>query len=411
MPTNPLARAFRFAPVLPVLVAALAMGSSPGASAFALSTVQDQSDLDLSTAFVISGFLAADDLNFPVNSRIDTVTVWLTDTVVNNNGILDGFSGSLSWAIYTDTDPGPGYLAYSGTDTTPELIDTGLQSTAGYDVFRVRIDLDGRPIVGPGRVYLAIHEGAWGSPGDGSSIYWLCSASAAGSNAWVTGVEVNPQPADWLVSNYDAALVVESDPHLWYGGYLDASNGGNITSAVSASDFYLGAAATIGSIDTWIGDAGPNNGVFDGFNGTLSWALYSDSAGDPGTLIASGSDTTPKVLDSGLDMIGDRDVARVRIELRPRPTLAAGTWWLVLHEGAWGSPGDAGSNIFWSRSSSLLYSTSRYSFDETNPGSWSELFSDADLAFVLFNDSIFASGFDSGGTCAWSAVVGGATCP
>ena len=44
-------------------------------------------------------------------------------------------------------------------------------TASGRDVFRVRIDLDGRPIVGPGRVWLVVHEGAWASPGDGTSIY------------------------------------------------------------------------------------------------------------------------------------------------------------------------------------------------------------------------------------------------
>ena len=72
-----------------------------GAPALALTTIQDQSDVDLTSAFGISTSLAADDLHFPVTSRLDTVTVWLSDIVANDNGQLDGFSGTLSRAIFS----------------------------------------------------------------------------------------------------------------------------------------------------------------------------------------------------------------------------------------------------------------------------------------------------------------------
>ncbi|MDQ1349280.1 MAG: hypothetical protein QG573_2659 [Acidobacteriota bacterium] len=387
-------------------VCALACGTAPSS---ALLTVQDQSDPDLSAQFAISSFLAADDLNFPVSSRIDTVTVWITDNVANDNGVLDGFSGSLSWAVYSDVS-GPSGALNTGIDVTPLLEDTGLQTTSGSDVFRVRIDLDGRPIVGPARVWLVIHEGPWGSPTDGSGIYWLASASTAGSTAYVTANETNPAPNEWFLSNYDAAFVVESDPHDWFQGFIHTQSGGNISSYISASDFFLATPRRIDSLDAWLGDVGPENGQLDFFSGTLSWAIYSDASGDPGTLVASGTDSTPSLLDSGLNFNSGGDIVRVRIELSPAPNLAAGTWWLALHEGAWGSASD-GSNVSWVMYPSTFNSTSRQAEDETNPGSWYELFSAHDLAFVLFDDSIFASGFDAGVTCAWSAATGGPTCP
>jgi hypothetical protein len=388
---------------------ALACGATFATPALAVSTVQDQSDVDLSAAFAISSFLAIDDLNFPVNSRIDTVTVWLTDSAANDNGVLDGFNGYVSWALYSDSS-GPSAFMSSGLDQTPELVDTGLQTASGSDVFRLRFDLDGRPIVGPGRVWLAIHEGLWGSPTDGTPIYWLASSSVAGSAAYVTANEVNPAPGEWFLALADAAFVVESDPHDWYEGFIDTQSGGNISSYVSATDFYLQNPRTIGSLDAWIGDSGPENGHLDNFSGSLSWAIYSDSAGNPGTLVASGHDATPQLLDSYLNFNSGGDIVRVRIELEPRPSLSAGTWWLALHEGSWGSADD-GSGVYWLMSPAVLFSPSRQAEDETSPGSWYELFATRDLAFVLFNDSIFASGFDAGTTCAWSAAVGGATCP
>ncbi len=257
-----------------------------------------------------------------------------------------------------------------------------------------------------------IHEGAWGSPIDGSPIYWLTSATTAGSAAYVTGNETNPTPAEWFLALYDAAFVVESDPYDWFQGVIDLGNTGNISHFVCASDFVLQSPRRIDSLDAWIADLGPENGQLDGFSGTLSWAIYSDAAGFPAGLVASGKDATAQVFDADLPPALGGDIARIRIELRPGPTLPAGTWWLALHEGDWGSAGD-GSAVRWV-GEPLLHSTARQAADETNPGSWYEQDQDRDLAFVLFDDAIFASGFDAGVTCAWSAVsggVGGATCP
>ncbi len=394
-----------------VLTFAVACVLSPGSSADALLTVLDQSDVDITGAFAISSFLAADDLNFPTTSRLDTVTAWVADGAANDNGVLDGFSGSLSWGIYSDaSEGGPAALLFSGVDTTPQLVDTGLQTDDGADIFRVRIDLDGRPFVSPGISWLVIHEGPWGSPIDGSPIYWLTSAAVRGSGAYVTANETNPSPAEWFLSNFDPAFVVECDLYDWFEGAVHTQSGGNISSYVSASDFFIAGSRRINSLDAWLGDAGPENGQLDFFSGALSWAIYTNVAGEPGTLVASGVDTSPALTDSGFNFTSGGDIVRARIELTPAPTLASGTWWLALHEGPWGSAAD-GSNVYWVMHPQIFLSSSRQTETETNPGSWYELFANNDLAFVLFDDAIFASGFDAGVTCAWSAEVGGAGCP
>ncbi len=73
------------------LAGALALGAAPVA---ALSTVQDQSDLDLTGAFAISSFLAADDLNFPAACRPPSTCCWSSRRCLRQYLVLlDGFLG------------------------------------------------------------------------------------------------------------------------------------------------------------------------------------------------------------------------------------------------------------------------------------------------------------------------------
>ena len=391
-------------PALALPLAAAFFATSLGA----VSTVQDQSDVDLASRFVISSFLAADDVGLSDALRVATITVWLTDNVANDNGQLDGFSGALSWAFLADDSGAPGVVFASGLDATPEIVDTGLQTSDGHDVLRVRIDVGDGPF-GEGTAWLAIHEGPWGSPTDGTSIHWLAAVSTGGSNAYVTADEADPDPGEWVVSLHDAAFVLESDPLVVHAGGLDVSLGASVSNAVSAADFTLSTPTRLTSADVWLGDQGPENGHLDAFSGTLSWAIYTDSGGDPGTPLASGTETAPILEDSFVNFTGSGDIVRARIRLNGGPLVPAGTWWLVIHEGTWLSPGD-GSNVYWVKNNLGLFQHSRISDSETNPGSWSDLFASG-LAFALFDDSLFASGFDAGVDCAWSGGAGGSSCP
>ncbi|MEO8276600.1 MAG: hypothetical protein ABI639_10285 [Thermoanaerobaculia bacterium] len=407
MGTNRLSAGFAAGVVLSSLVV---LRAAPLA---ALSLVQDQSDLDSTSTFNISGFLPAEDLNFPVRTRIDTLTVWLTDNVANDNGVLDGFSGKLSWALFGDSGApgGPGILLRSGTDTTPTLSDSGLQSSSGHDIVRAQIDFDGRTAVGPGRVWLVIHEGAWGSVDDGSTIYCLESLTVRGLSGRMTVNQANPSPGDWFVAIHDTALVVEGDPSDWYEDVDVGGEAIGISSFVSADDFFLPATTTLDSLDVWLTDNLTPNGQLNNYSGTLSWGLFSDGGGEPGTLVASGMDVNVGALNV-LPSASLGDIGRVRIQLRPRPTLASGTWWLALHEGGWGTTGD-GSQVYWMQGVGLHISQALLAAAATEPNCGQGFTSPGDTSFVLFQDSIFASGFDAGTTCAWSSTVtsvAGSTC-
>ena len=370
----------------------------------------DQSNLSLSGARIISSYAIANDVDVPSFSRLDTLTVWLAEVGGSDNGVFEGFSGSIGWGIYLD-DSGPDTLLYSGTDLAPEVIDSGLTYGATADVFKVRIHLDGRPQV-VGDVWIALREGPWGTVGDGSEILWVNSDFIVGSTSVASANEASP--GSWFSDTIsDPALVAEVDPIHWIqvpGVPSPGVDFSQISSRVSAGDFVVSTPTTLGSVDAWLADgfSSPTSG-FDNFGGTISWAIYSDLGGAPSVLIASGADSAPRVTDTGLSVDGGgRDLFQVRFLLAGRPTLAAGTYWLALHEGAWGSAYD-GSDVQWFASSLLTGSAAVYAEDETAPASWQSR--SYDLAFVLFEDELFASGFEAGVACAWSLATGGALCP
>jgi hypothetical protein len=99
-------------------------------------------------------------------------TAWLSDNVADDDGVLDSFSGTLGWAIYSDNAGQPGTLLASGQDTAPTLTDTGVQDASGCDIVRVDAGFPSAVVLPAGRYWLALHEGNWGSPSDGSIVWW-----------------------------------------------------------------------------------------------------------------------------------------------------------------------------------------------------------------------------------------------
>lgn len=86
---------------------------------------------------------------------------------------------------------------------------------------------------------------------------------------------------------------------------------------------------------------------------------------------------------------------------------AAGTHGLALHEGPWGSISD-GSNVHWVATASGHDSGAAFAAATAGPGSWRG--GKLGHAFVLFDEIVFASGFEAGGSCGWSGSAGG-VCP
>ena len=164
-------------------------------------------------------------------------------------------------------------------------------------------------------------------------------ADSAPATMTMTVAAVNDAPVVTL--SFNAPVIDQSA--------LDVSSGHNISSFVQSNNFTVSGPTTLNRFTVFLAESTvATAGTFEGFGGTLSFAVYRDNgSGLPGTLISTGSDTAPVATDTGLDL-GGRDLFQFVVNLGGI-ALASGNYWLALHEGAWLSPTD-GTDIFWSRS-------------------------------------------------------------
>jgi hypothetical protein len=178
---------------------------------------------------------------------------------------------------------------------------------------------------------------------------------------------------------------------IYNNGAPDQADGANITGFVAADDFALAGSVTLTGGSFW------SSALFDpfgdSFSGTIGWAILSDASGSPGSILFSGSDSSPVLTDTGVQIFGTEEW---RIDFSfGSVNLNAGTYWLGLHEGSLGTPDD-GTTIFWDTTGSQTGSPSQITADVTGASGWS--FNSglrggdgSDLAFQL-------SGTSGGGT-------------
>jgi hypothetical protein len=111
---------------------------------------------------------------------------------------------------------------------------------------------------------------------------------------------------------------------IYDNGAPDLTSGNEMTEWIQTEDFTLGAAATITDVHFWSVDSGLADG-------TISWQIYSDNAGDPGSILASGNTAvtrtaTGNALFFGTEYANDFSIGAL--------SLGAGTYHLGLHNGA-----------------------------------------------------------------------------
>lgn len=111
---------------------------------------------------------------------------------------------------------------------------------------------------------------------------------------------------------------------IYDNGAPDLISGSEMTAYLQSEDFTLGAATTITGIHFWSIDSGLADG-------TISWQIYSDNLGDPGSILASGNTAvtrtaTGNALFFGTEYANDFGIAAL--------SLGPGTYHLGLHNGA-----------------------------------------------------------------------------
>ncbi|MCB1510711.1 MAG: cadherin repeat domain-containing protein [Hyphomicrobiaceae bacterium] len=156
-----------------------------------MTVLWDQLNFTTITSANITAFTHADDFVLQNASTLTSLSAMLTDDVSNNNGVLDSFSGTLSWGIYSNNAGSPGTLLFSG-EGTPALTDTGQQDFYNNDIVRADLTLTTAVVLDAGTYWLALHEGAWGSPSDASVVWWQ-QAPSFGSVVQYS----DPSPTTW----------------------------------------------------------------------------------------------------------------------------------------------------------------------------------------------------------------------
>jgi uncharacterized protein (TIGR03382 family) len=106
------------------------------------------------------------------------------------------------------------------------------------------------------------------------------------------------------------------------------ANARSISLFRSADDFTLASASTIDSIRFWM------TATDQGFAGNLSYAFYQDANGALGSGVSSGSFTNVTPLFLSAIPVNIHNNYLVDLNLPSVLDLAAGTYWLELHDGA-----------------------------------------------------------------------------
>jgi hypothetical protein len=166
---------------------------------------------------------------------------------------------------------------------------------------------------------------------------------------------------------------------IYTTGAPNQADGLDISEFVAADNFTLSVGSTITGLTFF---ASANVDPFTSqFSNTLGYGIFANNNGVPGSLIASGSNSAPVLVDTGNQILGTEEWA-ISMAL-PSLSLAPGTYWLGLHENALGTPDD-GTTIYWDTASSQTGFAPMSTDDLFGASGWYPgLSENLDLAFQL----------------------------
>ncbi len=152
------------------------------------SVIWDNGNFDVTGAWDMSSFVQADDFELSSPDTLTTLRFWAI-----GGPTFSRFDGTIGWAFYDNNSGLPGSIITSGFDSSPTVVNTGVNFVLGDPIFRLDVSL-GSINLGPDTYWLALQEGPIGSSFDGSSVYWVQSLSQQG----LTKVsDDNLQNPDW----------------------------------------------------------------------------------------------------------------------------------------------------------------------------------------------------------------------
>ncbi len=154
-------------------------------------------------AYNMSQYLQADDFELEDVVSITTIRFWAVWAPYPSV-----FSGTIGWAFYNDYRGKPSSIITSGFDNSPTITDTG-DSIQGYPISQLDLDV-GSVVLGEGSYWIGLHEGLYGSPFDGTSIYWVLSSIQQGYGKLSDNDLLNP---NWNIdSNDDLSFQLIPEP-------------------------------------------------------------------------------------------------------------------------------------------------------------------------------------------------------
>lgn len=175
-----------------------------------------------------------------------------------------------------------------------------------------------------------------------------------------------------------------SSATLYNNGSPNQQDGEDISLFIGADDFVLNSDAIVNGATFWASaDVDP---FFSQFSGTVGWGIFADNSGLPGPLIASGSDSSPTLSDTGVQILGTEEY-QISFAI-PSIPLDTGTYWLGLHENTFGTPDD-GTTVYWDTTGSQSGSVAMITSDLSGMSGWFVGLggSGSDLAFELSGSS------------------------
>lgn len=136
------------------------------------------------------------------------------------------------------------------------------------------------------------------------------------------------------------AMPAIAGPVVYNNGAPNQLGGNNMSFAYQAEDFVLAANTTISDVHFWSLEAA------NSYRGGIYWALYGNTGGAPDALIADGFQGA--VTRTSLGAVANFGTEfRNDFDLNTATLLTAGTYWLVLHNGAFGNLDDNGPDFLW----------------------------------------------------------------
>ena len=113
---------------------------------------------------------------------------------------------------------------------------------------------------------------------------------------------------------------------LFSNGLSDQNNGNEMTQWLQAENFSAASNSSVESARFWSGDLSPST-----WDGSLTWWIFNDSGGAPGSVVATGAATNIVRTATGNTVFGSYTEYEWTFDLTPTAVTGSVTYWFGLH--------------------------------------------------------------------------------